>query len=47
MAVVEKMAENQQATQEAVSTMAKAIAAPKRVVRGPDGKAAGVETVMN
>ena len=47
MAVVEKMAENQQATQDAVTVMAKAIAAPKRVVRGPDGKAAGVETVMN
>ena len=45
--VVSRLVDGQQMTQEMIAGMARAITAPKRIVKGPDGKPAGVETVMN
>ena len=44
-ALVQEVAKQSAETQAAMAELVKAISKPKRLVRGPDGRAAGVETV--
>jgi hypothetical protein len=44
--VIDKLAEMHAQTMEAHGKMVEAMSKPKRIVRGPDGRAAGVETVQ-
>ncbi len=44
---IDKLDQRQDKSEEVLATLVKAISAPKRAVRGPDGRVMGVETVMN
>jgi hypothetical protein len=46
-AMQQQQASTAQAQAQALAQLAASMTAPKRVVRGPDGRAMGVETVMN
>jgi hypothetical protein len=43
---IQRINESQTRQDEVLATLAKAITAPKRAVRGPDGRVSGIETVM-
>jgi hypothetical protein len=47
VAAIDKLDQRQDKSEEVLATLVKAISAPKRAVRGPDGRVMGVETVMN